>query len=151
MLIASNLASEIEQVKEMLSAEFEMKDLGHAKKILGIEIQRDRKLKKLSLSQECYINKVLSQFGFLELKPVTTPLAQHFKLSHLQAPKTKEDISYMEKVPYTNLVGSIMYIMVCTRPDLCQAVSVVSRFMGNPGIEHWKAVKWMMGVSKRNI
>ena len=47
----------------------------------------------------------------------------------------------MSRVPYSNAVGSLMYAMVCTRPDIAHAVSVVSRFMGNPGKEHWQAVK----------
>ena len=50
----------------------------------------------------------------------------------------------MDKVPYTSVVGSIMYVMICTRPDLCYSISMVSRFMGKPGVEHWNAVKWIM-------
>ena len=47
----------------------------------------------------------------------------------------------MSRVPYASAVGSLMYAMVCTRPDLAHAVRVVSRFMGQPGKEHWAAVK----------
>ena len=49
----------------------------------------------------------------------------------------------MSKVPYANAVGCLMYLMVCTRPDISHAVSVVSRFMANPSKEHWNAVKWI--------
>ncbi|MCI97000.1 vacuolar protein sorting-associated protein 33, partial [Trifolium medium] len=49
----------------------------------------------------------------------------------------------MENVPYASAVASLMYAMVCTRPDISQAVSVVSRFMANPGKAHWEAVKWI--------
>ncbi|KAM6600577.1 hypothetical protein CsatA_020186 [Cannabis sativa] len=128
----------------MLSGKFEMKDLGHARKILGMEILRDRKAKTLKLSQSEYIHKVLSNFGFSDAKPVSTPIAQHFKLSSNLSPLNEQEAKEMENIPYTNLVGSIMYIMVCTRPDLSHAVSIVSRYMGNPGMEHWKAVKWLM-------
>ena len=50
----------------------------------------------------------------------------------------------MAKVPYSSVVGSLMYAMVCTRPDIAHAVGVVSRFLKNPGKEHWKAVKWIL-------
>jgi len=74
-------------------------------------------------------------------KPVTTPMSQQFKLSTSQAPKTHDDIIYMEGIPYANVVGSLMYAMVCTRPDIAHAVSLVSRFMANPGKAHWQALK----------
>jgi hypothetical protein len=49
----------------------------------------------------------------------------------------------MSKVPYSSAVGSLMYAMVCTRPDLSYAMSLVSRYMSNPGKEHWRAVEWI--------
>jgi hypothetical protein len=59
-------------------------------------------------------------------------------------PKTQEEIEYMSRVPYSSTVGSLMYAMVCTRPDIAHAVGVVSRYMNNPGKEHWEAVKWIL-------
>ena len=56
-------------------------------------------------------------------------------------PTTKEKKEGMAKVPYSSAVGSLMYAMVCTRPDIAHAVGVVSRFLENPGKEHWEAVK----------
>ena len=50
----------------------------------------------------------------------------------------------MTLVPYASVVGSLMYDMVCTRPDIAHAVGVVSRYMANPGKEHWEAVKWLL-------
>ena len=50
----------------------------------------------------------------------------------------------MESIPYANVVGSLMYAMVCTRPDIAHAVSLVSRFMVNPGKGHWQALKWIL-------
>ncbi|GJV51798.1 retrovirus-related pol polyprotein from transposon TNT 1-94 [Tanacetum coccineum] len=55
-----------------------------------------------------------------------------------------DDIERMSKVPYANAVGSLMYLMVCTRPDIAYAVSVVSRYLANPGKNHWEAVKWIL-------
>ena len=50
----------------------------------------------------------------------------------------------MALVPYASAVGSLMYVMVCTRPDIAHVVGVVSRYMANPGKEHWEAVKWLL-------
>eukprot|EP00253_Pinus_taeda_P028281 PITA_28281 len=81
-------------------------------------------------------------------KPVSTPFASHFKLRKEMCPKTQEDMDYMSKVPYASAVGSLMYAMVCTRPDIAHAVGVVNRYMNNPGKEHWMAVKWILRYLK---
>ncbi|KAE8661751.1 hypothetical protein F3Y22_tig00113724pilonHSYRG00184 [Hibiscus syriacus] len=145
MLIASRSQTEIAKLKTQLNREFEMKDLGEAKKILGMEISRDKKLGRLCLSQKEYLRKVLKRFGINEMsKPVSTPLAPHFKLGASMSPKDDAEREYMSKVPYASAVGSLMYAMVCTRPDISQAIGVVSRYMHDPGKEHWQAVKWIL-------
>ncbi|KAJ4721050.1 Retrovirus-related Pol polyprotein from transposon TNT 1-94 [Melia azedarach] len=141
MLIAAENKSDVQKLKDLLSVEFEMKDLGAARKILGMEIYRDRSKKKLFLSQKGYIQKILSRFGMSTAKPIDTPSAANAHLSVAFAPKSVEEKEYMSRVPYTSAVGSLMYAMVCTRPDLAQSVNVVSRFMGEPSKEHWQAVK----------
>ena len=101
MLIASKSKDEIEKLKTQLNQEFEMKDLGEAKKILGMEICRDRARGKVSLSQKQYLKKVLQQFGMTEQKkPVSTLLASHFKLSAQLSPSTDAEQEYMLQVPY---------------------------------------------------
>ncbi|KAG8472814.1 hypothetical protein CXB51_034622 [Gossypium anomalum] len=65
-------------------------------------------------------------------KPVSTPLAAHFRLSSAFSPQSDDEIEYMSHVPYSSAVGSLMYAMVCSRPDLSYAVSAVSRYMANP-------------------
>ena len=136
MLIAAKSKTDIDALKAMLNSEFEMKDLGAAKKILGMEIWRDRNAGLLYVSQKKYIEKLLQSFQMENYKPVSTPLAAHFKLNASTLPSTDEEKDYMNKVPYSSDVGSLMYAMVCTRPNLAHAVSVVSRFMGNPGKAH---------------
>ena len=65
------------------------------------------------------------------------------KLSVEQCPKTQEEEEDMSHVPYASAVGSLMYAMVYTRPDIAHSVGVLSRFMSNPGKEYWIAVKWV--------
>ena len=104
MLIAAKSKKEITTLKKLLSSEFEMKDLGAAKKILGMEITRARNSGLLFLSQQSYIKKVLHRFNTHDAKSVSTPIAPHFKLSALQCASTDEDFEYMSRVPYLVLL-----------------------------------------------
>lgn len=132
MLVASKSMQEINNLKKDLSSVFKMKDLGPAKKILGMEIRRDRKLLRLELSQEGYVEKVLKAFQMDKSKPVKTPMGVHFKLKSATDKELREQWEVMKYVPYANAVGSVMYMMIGTRPDIAYAVGMVSRFMGNP-------------------
>ena len=152
MLIAANSIGEIDKLKTRLNKEFEMKDLGDAKKILGMEITRDRDQGVVYLSQRHYLKKVLRRFGMDDnTKPVSTPLAPHFKLSAALSPSNEEEEKCMVHVPYASVVGSLMYAMVCTRPDISHAVSMVSRYMHNPGKKHWEAAKWILRYIKGTV
>ena len=73
-------------------------------------------------------------------KPITTSLAAHFRLLSTLCPQTDEEVNYMSKVPHYNVVGSLMYAMVCSHPDLAYEISAVSRYMAKPGNENWKIV-----------
>jgi hypothetical protein len=74
-------------------------------------------------------------------KPVKVPIPIGVKLSANQCLKTQEEEEDMSHVPYASAVGSLMYAMVCTRPDIAHAVGVLSRYMSKLGKEHWKTVK----------
>ena len=106
------------------------------RKILGMEITRDKKSGLLFLNQHNYINKVLHRFNMHDSKPASTAIAPHFKLSGAQCPSSDEDVEYMSKVPYSSIVGSLMYAMVCSHLDLSYAMSLVSRYMSNPSKEY---------------
>lgn len=96
------------------------------------------------LSQEAYIEKVIKSFGMEDSKPITTPLAPQFKLKSLTKADALEQAAKCERVPYTNVVGSLMYAMIGSQPDLAHTVGVVSRFMSKPGMDHWQAIKWIL-------
>ena len=118
MFIVGQDTNKIEKLKKELSKSFAMKDLELAKKILGMKITRDRASKRLWLSQEKYIEKVLERFNMAKSKPVNTPLVGHFKLSSAQCPTSDEEQEGMKQIPYASAVGSLMYAMVCTRPEI---------------------------------
>ena len=71
-----------------------------------------------------------------DAKPRIIPLANRIKLSKRQSPKTIEEREHMTSVSYASAIESLMYAMVCTRPDISHAVGVVSKYMANPGKEH---------------
>ncbi|KAH9766026.1 Integrase catalytic domain-containing protein [Citrus sinensis] len=119
----------------------EMKDLGAANKILGMQIYRDRINRKIWLSQTNYLKKILRRFNMQDCKSISTPLPVNFKLSSSMCPSNEAERKKMSRVPYASAVGSLMFAMICTRPDIAQAVGAVSRYMANPGGEHWIAVK----------
>ena len=110
-----------------------MKDLGEASYILGVKIYRDRSNKLLGLSQSTYIDKMLKKFSMDQSKKGFFPMSHGIYLFKDMCPKTDVEVHNMQNVPYASAVGSIMYAMMCTRPD----VSYVSY----PGESHWKAVK----------
>ncbi|XP_033517529.2 secreted RxLR effector protein 161-like [Nicotiana tomentosiformis] len=83
-----------------------------------------------------------SKKGFL-------PFRHGISLSKDQSSKSDEEIEKMKVVPYASAMGSLMYAMLCTRPDICFVVGVVSRFQSNPGGEHWTAVKYIIKYLKR--
>nr|GFA32476.1 hypothetical protein [Tanacetum cinerariifolium] len=131
MLIAYKSKAKIGSTKSFLKRGFDMKDLREAKKILSMEIVRDRSRKILRVSQSGYISKILNNFRIDNGKSVQIPLGGHFKLSLKDFPIRDCDVERMSKVPFANTVGSLMYLMVCTRPDIAYAVSIVSRYLAN--------------------
>ncbi|CAL1383494.1 unnamed protein product [Linum trigynum] len=128
MLIVGRNVGEIDRLKKELSKSFAMKDLGPAKQILGMRISRDRRNGKFWLSQERYIERALERFNMSKAKAVSTPLGGHFKLSVKHCPTSDEEKEAMKNVPYASIVGSLMYAMVCTRPDIAHAVGLLVGF-----------------------
>uniref|UniRef100_A0A803NMB7 Reverse transcriptase Ty1/copia-type domain-containing protein n=1 Tax=Cannabis sativa TaxID=3483 RepID=A0A803NMB7_CANSA len=136
MMIISKDKPKVRTIKEKLNFEFEMKDLGHVRKILGIEFLRDRKKGKLMLTQRRYIDKMIKKFNLDTAKVTTVPMDGHFKLSNEHCPKTKAERKEMQKVPYADVVGCLMYTMMSTRPNIAHSLSVLNRYMSNLGLEH---------------
>lgn len=128
-----------------------MKDLGAVKKILGMEIIRDKKCGTLFLSQKSYLEKDLKRFSMENSKPIGVPLAGHFKFPMTQCPGTYDEKLDMSRVPYANAIGSVMYTKVCSKLDITHAMSVLSRFMANPSRDHWTRVKWLLRYLKGTI
>ncbi|KAD2805308.1 hypothetical protein E3N88_38685 [Mikania micrantha] len=140
ILIIGNNLPMLKDVKSWLGKCFAMKDLGDAAYILGIKIYKDRSRRLIGLSQSTYSDKVLKRFSMQDSKRGILPMAHGTILNSSQSPKTNEEKKKMERVPYASAIGSIMYAMLCTRPDVSFALSIKSRYQQNPGESHWAAV-----------
>ena len=126
-----------------------MKDLGDASFMLGIQIYRDHSRGILGLSQNSYIDKVLSRFGMSNCTPRNTPVAKGDKFSLHQCPKNELKKKDMERFPYASVVGSLMYAQVCTRLNIAYIVGMLGRYLSNPGMDHWKKTKRVMQYLQR--
>ncbi|XP_035541506.1 secreted RxLR effector protein 161-like [Juglans regia] len=149
ILLASSDLGLLHETKKMLSTNFEMKDLGEASFVLGIEICRDRARSLLGLSHKPYIRHVLQRFEMHNCAPGDVAVIKGDKFNKTQCPKNELKRESVKNIPYASVVGSLMYAQVCTRPDIAYAISFLSRFQSNPGQEHWKAAKKVMRYLKK--
>ena len=133
------------ELKRKLSAEFEMKDLGRVKKILGMNIDRNMNKNMLKTHQKTYLEKILLKISMHNSKPVSLPIAGHFKLDDKISPIIDEEKDYMS---YSNAIGSLMSSMVSTKLELSFVMSVLSRYMSNSRKKHWEAAKWLFRYIK---
>ncbi|KAJ9544716.1 hypothetical protein OSB04_024423 [Centaurea solstitialis] len=149
ILLIGNDVPTLQSVKTWLSKCFQMKDLGEAAYILGIKIYRNRSRRLIGLSQSTYIDKILKRFRMDESKKGFIPMQHGIVLSKAQCPVSSEDQDKMKLIPYASAIGSIMYAMLCTRPDVAYSISVTSRYQQNPGEAHWVAVKNILKYMRR--
>ena len=119
-----------------------MKDLGEVDIILGVKVNKYSK--GYSLCQSHYIEKVLLKFNYLKFKKANTPYDSSIKLLE----NSGRAVAQLE---YASVIGSLMYAMHCTRPNITFAVCKMSRFTSNPSVEHWKAIGRILGYLKRTI
>ena len=129
ILLIGNDIEVLSSVKGWLQNKFDMKDLGEANYILGIKLLRDRKNKVLALSQALYIDKILARFSMENSKKGTLPFRHGVHLSKEQSPKTLEQKERMSRILFASAIGSLMYAMLCTRPDICYLVGVYLCFL----------------------
>jgi hypothetical protein len=128
------------ETKKYLASMFKMKDLNEADTILGIKVKRHSE--GYALCQNHYIEKVLLKYKHLNVKEVNTPFDSNYKLVE----NTRRAIAQLE---YASVIGSMMYAMHCTRPDVAFAVNRLSRYTSSPSAEHWKAIARVLGYLKK--
>ncbi|CAI7874162.1 unnamed protein product [Closterium sp. NIES-54] len=125
-------------VKSELQKRHTCTDLGELRSFLGLQITRDRAQRTITLTQSHMVQQVLQRFGFTYSSPQATPLPTRHSLSALPS-----DESVQPSGPYPELVGCLMYLMTCTRPDLAYPLSILARYVapGRHRPEHMAAAK----------
>ena len=155
LLIIAPTLDLVDQFKSALKQKFSMSDLGEEEYLLGWSNERNRQQRTIFIHQQKYATKVCDRFSNLIAYPIATPCDKSVKLSASMQPSTEEEKQAMQAIPYREAVGSVMYLMVGTRPDLAFFLREVSQFLANPGMEHWKAVirglKYLFGTRDYGI
>ncbi|CAI7930310.1 unnamed protein product [Closterium sp. NIES-54] len=125
-------------VKSELHKRHTCTDLGEMRSYLGLQITRDRARRTITLTQSHMVHQVLQRFGFQFSSPQPTPLSTGHSLS---APPSDESVE--RSCPYPELVGCLMYLMTCTRPDLAYPLSLQARYVAPSRHQnvHWDAAK----------
>src|SRR5579859_4771644 len=124
ILLFSASIDTINAVKKALAEEFSMKDVGELAYFLSIQVSRDRTNKTITIRQDGYVNMILKKFQMLDTKLVSIPIPHGVKLVKLDM----QEGSTIDPKVYQSKVGSLMYAMLCTCPDLAYAVSQISQF-----------------------
>ena len=136
----------MQEVKQLLSSQFQMKDMGELHYCLGITIEQDKAEKSIGLHQKQYLLKMLKKFKLEDAKPVSTPADPNVKLCKDDGVSKSVDSS-----KYQSMVGSLLYAAIATRPDISQAVAVVSKYNSNPSEAHLTAVKRILRYLKGTL
>jgi Reverse transcriptase (RNA-dependent DNA polymerase) len=147
-LIAAQQLSWVQDTVKLVQSLFEARDMGEPTDFLGMRIIRDRASRTLRLHQEPYIAKLLDTFGVAGAAPLSQPLKA------VLTPEG-EPLSADDRVQYPSLVGSLMHLANCTRPDISQAVSALARFLKAPTTLHWEAaqhlLRYLVGTPKLGL
>ena len=154
MFLIGKLMDFIQLVKDFLHSRYKMKDLGAATFLLGMEIRRPPG-GDVKLVQEKYLGEILERYPVDNLRATSTPLLPGSKLNLKDSPQSEGEAQQMFKIPYRSAIGSLMYLAVCTRPDISAAISSLSRFNSRPGMAHWEGVqhilRYLKGTSGEGI
>ena len=138
IVISSPSMNTIDAFKADMSSRFNMKDMGPLKNVLGMEVNRTSTT--LSLTQCLYIKDISTRFGVHNNRcKHKLPMRPNTKLSIADCPTTPEEREEADALPYRALIGSLMYLMISTRPDIACSLIQLSRFLQNWGKAHWTA------------
>lgn len=146
LTMMGNSLALINKTKEALKGRFALKDLGELKHYLGIRITRDRGSHCIYLDQETYINSVLTRFQYDDCNSASTPLPPSISLV-----KSDEECPPERLQRYRSILGSCMYAMLGTRPDIAFTVARLCQFQSNPSQQHLNAahhvLRYLRGTS----
>ena len=141
--ITSSSSKLLQDFKKKINECHSITDLGPIHWLLGIKVTHDQNVRTISLSQQSYINTIIHRFNLQDAKAIPTPIVPGTSYSTQDGPADETEATRMNKTPYREAIGSLMYAAVATHPDISFAVSMLSQFLKNPGEAHWEVVKWV--------
>ncbi|GJU99230.1 zinc finger, CCHC-type containing protein [Tanacetum coccineum] len=142
MLIFSTDQVQVDLKREFLLSMFSMKNMGEADVILGIRIKH--KSNGIVISQSHYIKNLLKKFNYFDCTPVSTLMDTSEKLM----PNNGQVVSQLE---YSRVIGCLMYVMTCIRPDIAFTMGKLSRYTSNPSTQHWQASQRVLKYLKKTM
>jgi hypothetical protein len=137
LCIALDMAT-IDTIKGSILTAFDARDLGEANLFLGMTITRDRSVRTVKLSQERMTTELVVKFGLKDGKTKTVPMSPSTRLAQ------EGELLDKNEHPYGTLVGSLLYLSVCTRPDIAYSVGALAKYMAAPTIAHWTTAKGVL-------
>ena len=147
--------AQLDRVATMFDRKYGITGEGELRWILGMKVTRDYRTRTISLSQESYINSLVERFGLQHATSVTTPLAPGALLTKDRCPATPEEMREVANNNYRELVGSLQYAALATRPDISFAISKLAQFLINPGRAHIEAahrvLRYVSGTRNRTL
>ena len=142
IIIAASSEKDANQVKASLSERFRMKDFGIISNFIGIEFEIGNNTIKLHQSK--YVQKILDRFKMDNCHPKSLPCDP----STTKIDFNEESTLLDEPRLFREIVGSLIYLMMCTRPDICYVVSILSQFMAKPTVAHLNLAKFVLKYLK---
>ena len=146
MILAGPTDQRIKQVKQCLSKKVDIKDLGKLHHFLGITVTQDEDQGCAWIAQPSYTRNLLEKFEMQDCKPVSTPVDANAKLQ-----KANDEDDLANQLQYQSAIGSLMYLSLCTRPDIAFAVGNLAKFCGKPTKSHWTALKRVLRYLKGTV
>jgi hypothetical protein len=151
LLVAARNLSIVTSIKAQIMSAFAARDLGEAQLFLGLTISRDRSQRTLKLCQQRATEELVSKHELGHAKTKTVPLSTSVTLSRKEGKPLDTTGGY----DYRSLVGGLMYLSVCTRPDISYAVGALARYMSAPSSSHWQAalgvLRYLAGTASMGI
>ena len=148
IVIASKELNRIIQFKKQLGERFKTKDLGEVNYVLKIRVEKIPNSGGWKIHQHNYIDDLIKFYDLKNEKQVAIPIQPNHKLTADLIDEQEKLRTVVDSTTYRQAIGKLMYLMTCSRPDICYAVSVLSRFMTVPREKHWRFVKHLLRYIK---
>jgi Reverse transcriptase (RNA-dependent DNA polymerase) len=143
MVILADDIKVVQSFKAGIAKRWEIKDLGEVKRILGLEITRDRAKRTIKITQTAYTDEMIAEYGLADARETKTPSVS---LETLEPTSATDKLANVDQ--YRRVIGKLLYLMRGSRPDICFTVSRLSRYVAKPAEKHWRGAMQVLKYVK---